>query len=174
MPRKPKEAPADSKPPKKAQAQPEPPEAPPTTPGPPEKPPEKPAVEPGEATKHGGATEAGGGRRLNAEQVTRVATDFLKGLGNKQMTPTKVSVEGENLCVVEVELKNKVATVLVDADAREIKEYEINRAAKKPSLPISTSPMKKLLLIICGIDVILYLALNLLKTYLPFALPFLP
>jgi len=172
MPGKLKKAPADSKPPRKAQAQPGPPEAPPTTPSPPEKPPEKPPVEPGKATEHREAIEAGGGRRLNAEQVTSMATDFLKGLGNQRTTPTKVSVEGESLCMVEVELKDKVATVLIDADAREIREYEINRAAKKPSLPFPTSLTKRLLLLICSIDVILYLALSLLKAYLPLPLPF--
>lgn len=111
-------------------------------------------------------------RLLNAEQVTQIAADFLRSLGNKKVTPTRVSVEGEKFYVVEAGLKKKVATVLIDADAKEIKEYEINRKVKGPSFSSILSPTKRTILLICGINVLLYIALNLLKTYLPFPLPF--
>ncbi len=111
-------------------------------------------------------------RLLNAEQVTKIAADFLRSLGNKQVTPTRVSVEGDKFYVVEAGLKKKVATVLIDADVKEIKEYEINRKVKGPSSSSLLSPTKRTILLICGINVLLYIVLNLLKTYLPLPLPF--
>ena len=64
---------------------------------------------------------------LNAEQVTTIATDFLKRLGNKQMLkPIKASIdEDEEIYVVEVALSKKTATVQIDANTEQIVEYEI-------------------------------------------------
>ncbi len=64
---------------------------------------------------------------LNAEQVTKIATDFLKRLGNKQMLkPVKASLdEEEEIYVVEVALSKKTATVQIDATTEQIVEYEI-------------------------------------------------
>ena len=64
---------------------------------------------------------------LNAEQVTTIATNFLKRLGNKQMLkPVKASLdEDEEIYVVEVALSKKTATVQIDATSEQIVEYEI-------------------------------------------------
>ena len=64
---------------------------------------------------------------LNAEQVTTIATNFLKRLGNKQMLkPVKASLdEEEEIYVVEVALSKKTATVQIDATTEQIIEYEI-------------------------------------------------
>ncbi|MCW4015391.1 MAG: hypothetical protein NWF06_03395 [Candidatus Bathyarchaeota archaeon] len=62
---------------------------------------------------------------LNAEEVTLIATNFLKRLGNKQgLKPIKASLE-EELYIVEVGLLKKIATVQIDATTEQIKEYEI-------------------------------------------------
>ncbi|MDG6223406.1 MAG: hypothetical protein IAX21_02935 [Candidatus Bathyarchaeota archaeon] len=72
---------------------------------------------------------------LNAEQVTTIATDFLKRLGNKQMLkPVKASLEEEEeIYVVEVALSKKIATVQVNATTEQIIEYEI--IAKEQETP---------------------------------------
>ena len=72
---------------------------------------------------------------LNAEQVTTIATDFLKRLGNKQMLkPIKASLEEDEVYVVEVALSKKIATVQIDAATEQIKEYEIkNKEQETPS-----------------------------------------
>lgn len=64
---------------------------------------------------------------LNAEQVTTIATNFLKRLGNKQMLkPIKASLEEEEeIYIVEVALSKKTATVQIDATTEQIVEYEI-------------------------------------------------
>ena len=70
---------------------------------------------------------------LNAEQVTLIATDFLKRLGNRQgLKPIKASLE-EDVYVVEVGLAKKTATVQVDATTEQIKEYEINEKEQQPT-----------------------------------------
>ena len=86
---------------------------------------------------------------LNAEDVTRIATNFLRRLGNKHgLKPIKASLQGERY-VVEVELKKKIATVQIDAINEEIKEYEIKDLAKEAS---SSFPLtRKNILLICGI-----------------------
>jgi hypothetical protein len=62
---------------------------------------------------------------LNAEEVTLIATNFLKRLGNRQgLKPIKASLE-EEVYVVEVGLAKKVATMQIDATTEQIKEYEI-------------------------------------------------
>jgi len=62
---------------------------------------------------------------LNAEEVTMIATNFLKRLGNKQgLKPIKASLE-DDVYVVEVGLTKKTATVQIDATTEQIKEYEI-------------------------------------------------
>ena len=88
-------------------------------------------------------------RLLNAEDVTRIATNFLRRLGNKHgLKPIKASLQGERY-VVEVGLKKKIATVQIDATSEEIKEYEIKGIAKETS---SSFPLtRKNILLICGI-----------------------
>lgn len=70
---------------------------------------------------------------LNAEQVTMIATSFLKRLGNKQaLKPIKASIE-EEIYVVEIGLPKKVATVQIDATTEHIKEYEIKEIEQEES-----------------------------------------
>ena len=70
---------------------------------------------------------------LNAEEVTLIATNFLKRLGNKQrLKPIKASLE-EEVYVVEVGLIKKIATVQIDATNEQIKEYEIKDKEQEPT-----------------------------------------
>lgn len=86
---------------------------------------------------------------LNAEEVTLIATNFLKRLGNKHgLKPIKASLEEERY-TVDVELKSKIATVEIDAINRRIETYEIKSKAKETS---SSFPLtRKNILFICGI-----------------------
>ena len=88
-------------------------------------------------------------RLLNAEEVTLIATRFLKRLGNKHgLKPIRASLQDERY-VVEVGLKKKIATVQIDSTSEEIKEYEIKNRVKEtsPSFPLT----RKNVLLICGI-----------------------
>jgi hypothetical protein len=86
---------------------------------------------------------------LNAEEVTLIATRFLRRMGNKHgLKPIRASLQGERY-VVEVGLKKKIATVQIDATSEEIKEYEIKNKVKETS---SSFPLtRKNILLICGI-----------------------
>jgi hypothetical protein len=114
--------------------------------------------------------ESGDLQLLNAEEVTKMATEFLEGLGHKKTTPTKVAQEGLRHYVVEVDLKKRAAMVIIDANAKEIKEFEINPVKKPPKLKLPSSISIKLILVIVGIQALLLIAFNLLQSYLP--LPF--
>jgi len=105
-------------------------------------------------------------RLLTAEEVTNMATDLLEGLGYKKAKPIKVVQEGMRYYVVEVNLKQKNATIVIDANAKEIKEYEINDVSKK-SAP-SSIPILKIIPIMCGIQVLLMVLFNFLRDYIPF------
>ena len=111
----------------------------------------------------------GGGETqlLNAEDVTRIATNFLRRLGNKHgLKPIKASLQGERY-VVEVELKKKIAVVQIDAANEEIKEYEIKDIAKEA--PSSFPLTRKNILLICGIVAISIFVSGLLgvQSFLP-------
>jgi len=100
-------------------------------------------------------------RPLNAEEVTLIATEFLKRLGNKRgLKPIKASLQEERY-VVDVGLrKKKTATVEIDATNEEIMQYEIKAVAKEssPSFPLT----RKNILLICGIVVVSVFASSLL------------
>lgn len=111
--------------------------------------------------------EGGETQLLNAEEVTLIATNFLKRLGNKRdLKPIKASLQGERY-VVEVGLKKKTATVQVDAANEEIKEYEIKDIAKAASSSFSFT--RKNILLICGIVAISIFVSGLLgvQSFLP-------
>jgi hypothetical protein len=75
---------------------------------------------------------------LNAEEVTLIATDFLKRLGNKQgLKPIKASLD-EDIYIVEVGLSKKTATVQIDSTTEQIKEYEIKETEQKNQQASST------------------------------------
>lgn len=91
---------------------------------------------------------------LNAEDVTVIATNFLRRLGNRQITkPIKASLN-EGVYVVEVELAKKIATVQIDATTEQIKEYEIKNKDQEPltSFPLPLTP--KNILILGGTSVV--------------------
>lgn len=94
-------------------------------------------------------------KRLNAENVTVIATNFLKRIGNKSgLKPKRVSLE-EGAYIVEVEMKKFMAVVRVDAETHEIKEYEIQPKGEEASF-VSVSP--KIVLISFGISAGVYVA----------------
>ncbi len=94
---------------------------------------------------------------LNAEEVTLIATNFLKRLGNKQgLKPIKASLE-EDIYIVEVGLAKKTATVQIDATTEQIKEYEIkDKEQETPSSSFLPLTPKNILLIagIAGASVV--------------------
>jgi hypothetical protein len=99
-------------------------------------------------------------RPLNAEEVTLIATEFLKRLGHKwRLKPIKASLQ-EDKYVVEVGLKKQTATVEIDAKNEEILQYEITALTKEsaPFFPLT----RKNILLISGIVVISVFASSLL------------
>ena len=103
----------------------------------------------------------------NAEEVTLIATNFLRRLGNKRdLKPIKASLQGEKY-IVEVGSKKKIATVQIDATSEEIREYEIKDKVKETS---SSFPLtRKNILLICGIVAISIFVSGLLEvqSFLP-------
>jgi len=96
-------------------------------------------------------------KALNAENVTNIALNFLKRIGNKSgLKPKRVTLE-ENLFVVEVEMKKFSAVVRIDSESHEIRGYEIQPKAEESS-PASISP--KLLLVVFGISAVVYVLMN--------------
>ncbi len=72
-------------------------------------------------------------KELNAEAVTAMAAGFLKRIGHKgNLKPKRVSLE-ENLYSVEVELKKFNATIKVDKETRQIKEYDVQPRSEESS-----------------------------------------
>ena len=99
-------------------------------------------------------------RAPNAENVTSIAIDFLKTLGNKRgIKPKKVSLK-EQVYTVELDIgKDKTAVVQIEVQTREIKEYEIQKKEKEESafsLPLSP----KSLIMIFGVSVAVYFVLE--------------
>jgi hypothetical protein len=76
---------------------------------------------------------------LNAEIVTTMAGTFLKRLGHKKgIKPKRVSLE-EGTYTVEFEMNKFTAVVRIDAENREIKEYDVQPKGEESSL-FSFSP----------------------------------
>src|SRR3989304_6724756 len=86
------------------------------------------------------------GPKINAENATSVATDFLKRLGYKRgLLPKKVSLE-EEVYVVEIDLERKAAKVQIDSRTKEIREYEIQES--ETSTGFFQSKAKLILLVV--------------------------
>ncbi|MCW4035144.1 MAG: hypothetical protein NWF03_07250 [Candidatus Bathyarchaeota archaeon] len=88
-------------------------------------------------------------RFLNAEDVTVIATQFLKRLGNRQgIRPIKASLEDEEYYIVEFDLTKKTATVHVDATTEQIKEYELKEKEPEPpaEFPVPLTPRNIMIL----------------------------
>ena len=87
---------------------------------------------------------------LNAEQVTMIATSFLRRLGNKQpLKPIKASLEEDDIYVVEIGLPKKTATVQINAATENIKEYEIKKLEQQEeasSFPVPLTPKNIMIL----------------------------
>lgn len=95
--------------------------------------------------------------KLNAETVTAIATSFLKRIGNKGvLTPKRVSLE-EGTYTVEVEMKKLTAIVRVNAETKEIREYEIQQKGEETSVTF-ISP--KIIMVILGVSAALYVAMH--------------
>jgi hypothetical protein len=94
-------------------------------------------------------------RALDAEEVTTIATTFLKRIGHRgNLNPKRVSVE-EDLFTVEVEMKKFSATVKISALTREIREYDVQ--PKSEEAPSSFSP--KLIMTVAIISAIVCVGL---------------
>jgi len=94
-------------------------------------------------------------KALDAEEVTTIATTFLKRIGHRgSLNPKRVSVE-EDLFTVEVEMKKFTATVKISALNREIREYDVQ--PKTEEAPSSFSP--KLIMTVTVISVIVCVGL---------------
>jgi hypothetical protein len=64
-------------------------------------------------------------KNLNAEIVTTMAGAFLRRLGHKSgINPKRVSLE-EGTYTVEFEMKKFTAVVKIDAENKQIKEYDV-------------------------------------------------
>lgn len=105
------------------------------------------------------------GPLIGAEEVTQIATDFLKDLGNKYVMPKRVSKEGERNYGVEVDLKGRVASILIDRNTKEIIEYEITEPRREISSggEVSSSPFG-IIIMVCIIQIILIVLFNFLKS----------
>lgn len=89
-------------------------------------------------------------KALDAEEVTTIATTFLKRIGHRgSLNPKRVSVE-EDVFTVEIEMKKFTATVKISALNREIREYDVQ--PKSEEAPSSFSP--KLIITVAIISVI--------------------
>jgi hypothetical protein len=62
---------------------------------------------------------------LNAEEATVLVVSFLRRMNNKIITPRK-AIRANGNFVVDVELKNAMATVQINAETWEIVEYTIS------------------------------------------------
>jgi hypothetical protein len=90
-------------------------------------------------------------KRLDAEQVTLLAENFLSRMGYRRATlhPKKATIEGEKY-LIEVTVKKRTATVQVDLATGEIKGFQIEESTESGGFPLS----KRTQLLIGGISAI--------------------
>lgn len=102
-------------------------------------------------------------KELNAEGATTMASDFLKRIGHKgSLKPKRVSLEGD-LYTVEVELKKFTATVKVDVQSQEIKEYDIQPKGEEGSTGFFSPKALMPMIVISGaVTVGIYFVLKML------------
>lgn len=101
-------------------------------------------------------------RRINAEQVTLLATTFLKKLGySRGMRPKKASIEEDNY-VVEIQLEKKNAKVQIDTRTKEIKAYEIEEQAKEGGFAFTRRTMIIMAIPVVAVLVVVLKILNIL------------
>jgi len=76
-------------------------------------------------------------KALDAEEVTTIATTFLRRIGHKgHLNPKRVSME-EDLFTVEVETKKSTAVVKISVLTREIKEYDVTPKSEESSSSVN-------------------------------------
>lgn len=108
------------------------------------------------------SSESQEAKRINAEQVTLLATSFLKKLGySRGIRPKKASIEEENY-VVEIQTDKKNAKVQIDSKTKEIKAYEIEEQAKEGGFALTR---KTMIIIIVPVIVAVILVLKLTGTF---------
>ncbi len=73
------------------------------------------------------------GPLLSAGDVTKIAIDFFRELGSKYVMPKRVLKEGERNYAVDIDLKGRIASILIDRSTREIIEYEIKEPRQEVS-----------------------------------------
>ena len=73
------------------------------------------------------------GPLLSAGDVTKMAIDFFRELGSKYVMPKRVLKEGERNYAVDIDLKGRIASILIDRSTKEIIEYEIKEPRKEVS-----------------------------------------
>jgi hypothetical protein len=102
-------------------------------------------------------------KELNAEGATTIASDFLKRIGHKgSLKPKRVSLEGD-LYTVEVELKKFTATVKVDVQSQEIKEYDVQPKGEEGSTGFfSPKTLIPMIVISSAVTVGIYFVLKML------------
>jgi len=101
-------------------------------------------------------------KELNAEAVTTMTTAFLKRLGHKGgLKPKRVSLEGE-VYTVEVETKKFTAVVRVDAETREIKEYDVQPRGEEGSFSFSPKLLLTVFVVSTIVNVVLYFGFKML------------
>jgi len=77
-------------------------------------------------------------KRLDAEQVTLLAENFLNRMGYRRagLHPKKATIEGEKY-LVEVAVKKRTATVQVDLATGEIKGFQIEETTESGGSALS-------------------------------------
>ena len=91
-----------------------------------------------------------------------MAAGFLKRIGHKGvLKPKRVSFE-EDLYTVEVELKKFSATIKVDMETREIKEYDVQPKGEETSSSLSPKNLLLMIIISSVVNVGLYFTFKLI------------
>jgi hypothetical protein len=99
-------------------------------------------------------------KALNAEEVTTMATSFLKRIGHKgKLKPKRVSLE-EEVYTVEIETKKLMAVVKVGTQTREITEYDVQPRSEESSFSINPKFIMTSLVISAVVTVALYFVLK--------------
>jgi len=100
-------------------------------------------------------------KKLDAEQVTLLAENFLSRMGYRRATlhPKKATIEGEKY-LIEIAVKTRTATVQVDLATGEIKGFQIEESAESGGFALS----RRTQLLIGGISAIALVVVVLVST----------
>ena len=100
-------------------------------------------------------------KKLDAEQVTLLAENFLSRMGYRRATlhPKKATIEGEKY-LIEIAVKTRTATVQVDLATGEIKGFQIEESTESGGFALS----RRTQLLIGGVSAIAVVAVVLVST----------